>query len=67
MVIGCLALVAVFFVALVLNALRVALAIQLQPARIFWMLDFTATAYLVWALPVLAMSTAAAIVLVAMV
>jgi hypothetical protein len=50
MVIGCLALVAVFFVALVLNAFRVALAIQLQPARIFWMLDFTATVYLVWAL-----------------
>ena len=50
MVIGCLALVAVFFVFLVLNAARVALAIQLQPARIFWMLDFTATVYLVWAL-----------------
>jgi hypothetical protein len=50
MVIGCLALVAVFFVALVLNAARVALAIQLQPARIFWMLDFAATVYLVWAL-----------------
>jgi hypothetical protein len=50
MVIGCLALVAVFFVALVLNATRVALAIQLQPARIFWMLDFTATVYVVWAL-----------------
>ena len=50
MVIGCLALVAVFFVALVLNAASVALAIQLQPARIFWMLDFTATVYVVWAL-----------------
>jgi hypothetical protein len=50
LVIGCLALVAVFFVALVLNASRVALAIQLQPARIFWMLDFTATVYVVWAL-----------------
>ena len=33
-----------------LNAARVALAIQLQPARIFWMLDFTATVYVVWAL-----------------
>jgi hypothetical protein len=50
MVIGCVALVAVFFVALVLNSARVALAIQLQPARIFWMLDFTASVYLVWAL-----------------
>jgi hypothetical protein len=28
----------------------VALAIQLQPARIFWMLDFTATVYAIWAL-----------------
>jgi hypothetical protein len=50
MVIGSVALVAVFFVALALNAARVALAIQLQPARIFWMLDFTATVYVVWAL-----------------
>jgi hypothetical protein len=50
MVIGCLALVAVFFVALMLNTARVALAIQLQPARIFWMLDFAATMYFVWAL-----------------
>jgi hypothetical protein len=50
MVIGCLALVAVFFVALVLNTARVALAIQLQPARIFWMLDFLATVYVIWML-----------------
>jgi hypothetical protein len=50
LVIGCLGLAAVFFVALVLNAFRVALAIQLQPARIFWILDFTATVYVVWAL-----------------
>src|SRR4029450_14104156 len=49
LVIGCLALVAVFFVALILNTARVALAIQLQPARIFWMLDFSATMYFVWA------------------
>lgn len=48
LVIGCLSLVCVFFVALVLNAARVALAIQLQPARTFWMLDFMATVYLVW-------------------
>jgi hypothetical protein len=50
MVVGGLALVAVFFVALILNTARVALAIQLQPARIFWMLDFAATMYFVWAL-----------------
>ena len=50
MVIGCLSLAAVFLVALALNAARVTLAIQLQPARTFWMLDFTATLYAVWAL-----------------
>jgi hypothetical protein len=50
LVLGCLALVVVFAAAVVLNAARVALAIQLQPARTFWMLDFLATIYLVWAL-----------------
>jgi hypothetical protein len=50
LVIGCLSLLGVFAVALALNAARVALAIQLQPARIFWMLDFVATIYVVWAL-----------------
>ena len=46
---GCLALAAVFAVAVPLNAARVALAIQLQPARVFWMLDLLATIYVVWA------------------
>ena len=50
LVIGCLSLLGVFAIALALNAARVALAIQLQPARIFWLLDFTATIYVVWAL-----------------
>jgi hypothetical protein len=50
LVIGCLSLVVVFLTAAVLNTLRVALAIQLQPARIFWMLDFLAVVYAVWAL-----------------
>jgi hypothetical protein len=50
LVIGCLSLVGVFAIALALNAARVALAIQLQPARVFWMLDFTATIYAIWAL-----------------
>ena len=48
LVAGCLALPAVFLVAVSLNAARLALAIQLQPARIFWMLDFLAILYLVW-------------------
>ena len=46
---GCLALAAVFAVAVLLNAARVALAIQLQPARVFWMLDLLAIVYVVWA------------------
>jgi hypothetical protein len=48
--IGCLTLAAVFAASLPFNAARVALAVQLQPARVFWMLDFLAVAYLVWAL-----------------
>jgi hypothetical protein len=47
---GCLSLVIVFGVALVLHANRVAIGIQLQPARIFWMLDFLATVYAIWML-----------------
>jgi hypothetical protein len=46
--IGCLALVAVFLLSLPFNAARVALAIQLQPARVFWMADLLAVVYLVW-------------------
>ena len=45
---GCLSLVAVFAVALVFQARGLALAVQLQPARVFWMLDWLATIYLVW-------------------
>jgi hypothetical protein len=45
---GCLTLVVVFLVAAAFNHARLALAIQLQPARIFWMLDFLALVYLVW-------------------
>jgi hypothetical protein len=50
LVIGCLSLVLVFAVALVFHLLRLAIAVQLQPARAFWMLDFLATVYVVWAL-----------------
>ena len=49
LVAGCLSLVLVFAATLAPNAARVALAIQLQPARIFWMLDFLAVIYVVWA------------------
>jgi hypothetical protein len=46
---GCLALAIVFAALLPFNARRVALAVQLQPARVFWMVDFLAVLYAVWA------------------
>ena len=49
LVAGCLSLAVVFLIAVAFNSARVALAIQLQPARVFWMLDFMAVAYGVWA------------------
>jgi len=45
---GCLALLGVFVIALPFNAARLALLIQLQIPRVFWMLDFLAIAYLIW-------------------
>ncbi|HEY7499470.1 MAG TPA: hypothetical protein VH740_13215 [Vicinamibacterales bacterium] len=73
LVAGCVALVGVFALTLPFNAARVALAIQLQPARIFWMLDFLAVIYVVWAIaegtspaPAPARARTAAAVLVAL-
>ncbi len=48
LVAGVLALVLVWLLTLPLNAAHVALAIQLQPARIFWLLDVMAMIYVVW-------------------
>jgi hypothetical protein len=48
LVTGVLTLVLVWAMTLPLNAAHVALAIQLQPARIFWLLDFMAVIYVVW-------------------
>ena len=48
LVLGCTALVAVFAAACVLQARGLALAVQLQPARVFWLLDVLATIYVVW-------------------
>jgi hypothetical protein len=50
LVAGVLALVIVFAMTLPFNALRVAIAIQLQPARVFWIVDFLAVIYGVWAI-----------------
>jgi hypothetical protein len=70
MVVGCLSLLLIFAAALPFNAARVALAVQLQPARIFWMLDLVATIYVVWALaegafPVATRARAAALIITA--
>lgn len=46
---GCCALAGVFAVALILQAFKIVLAFQLQPARLFLMFDFLATVYVVWA------------------
>ena len=48
MVAGTAALAVVFLAAVPLNAYHVGLAVQLQPARIFWMLDFLTIVYAVW-------------------
>jgi hypothetical protein len=50
MVMGLAALVAIFLATLPFVAARVALAVQFQVSRVFWMLDLTATVYAVWAL-----------------
>ena len=50
LVLGSSTLFVIFLAALVLHGAGVTLAFQLQPARVFWMFDFLATIYVVWAL-----------------
>jgi hypothetical protein len=45
---GVLALVGIFVVSVPLTAWHIALAVQLQVTRVFWLLDFVATAYVAW-------------------
>lgn len=47
-VLGALSLFALFLVSLPFVAFRLALAVQLQVSRIFWMLELLATIYVVW-------------------
>jgi hypothetical protein len=49
-VLGALTLAIVFVVWLPFDAMHLALAVQLQTSRVFWLLDALATIYLVWAL-----------------
>ena len=55
---GAAALVAVFLLAWPLMAAGIALALQLQVSRIFWMLDFLAAIYITWLLAELPPSAA---------
>lgn len=48
LVCGCLALIAIFLLALPLIAARSAFVTQLQVSRLFWMSDLLATIYVVW-------------------
>lgn len=50
LVAGALALLGLFLVSLPFVTARVALAVQLQVSRVFWLLDFVATVCVVWAL-----------------
>jgi hypothetical protein len=50
LVIGAMALALLFFCWLPFDIARVAIAVELQPSRLFWLLDVYATLYLVWAL-----------------
>lgn len=47
---GCAALLLLFAASLPLIEARVAFAVQLQTSRVLWLVDFVATAYLVWAI-----------------
>jgi hypothetical protein len=48
LVVGALALAAIFFAWLPFSAAHVAIAVQLQVTRVFWLIDFLGTVYLVW-------------------
>ena len=43
-----LALVVLFALSLPLTMIRVALAVQMQVTRVFWILDYAAAAYIAW-------------------
>jgi hypothetical protein len=49
LVVGALALAVIFFLWLPFSAAHVAIAVQMQVTRVFWMIDFLGTVYLVWA------------------
>ena len=48
LVAGLFVLVALFVLSLPLTMIRMALAVQMQVSRVFWILDFVAAAYIAW-------------------
>ena len=48
LVLGLLALVVLFLLSVPFSAARIALAVQLQIARVFWLLDFAVMAFVAW-------------------
>ena len=62
LVLGSASLAACFAIALITQAMHIALSFQLQPARLFLIFDFLATLYVVWALAELPGRRAPAIV-----
>ena len=59
LVAGCVALLALFLVSVPLASIGIALVVQLQFNRIFWLLDFVAIAYAAWLVVERPSSTAA--------
>jgi hypothetical protein len=49
LVAGALGLALLFFAWLPFSALHIAIAVQMQVTRVFWLMDFLGTVYLVWA------------------
>ena len=50
LVVGCGVLLLLFLISVPLSTARLALAVQLQPSRVFWLLDVFAAGYLGWLL-----------------
>jgi hypothetical protein len=50
LMVGAMALAVIFFAWLPLSAAHVAIAVQMQVTRVFWLIEFLGTVYLVWAI-----------------
>ena len=50
LVVGLMGLIGLFLLSIAASAAHVAIAVQLQTNRVFWIADFATAAYLAWAL-----------------